>query len=88
LHSVASVSKDSERRQAAECPCNVVYQDIFWAEDDGWSEDGVGNSGCLEFALQDCFAVEVFERRIVTGVCDAGMNNSLDAGGFGCCKEG
>ena len=42
LEFVPTLAKDGKHGQVAQCPSDVVNQDVFFAEEDGGSQDGVG----------------------------------------------
>src|SRR5204863_4140840 len=74
----------AEYREVPQQPGNVVDQDVLpAAENQGWPDDRVGQLRADDYPLQSRLPSEIGERRILTGVRDADVDDPANAGFFG-----
>src|SRR5262245_56596957 len=68
-------------------PGDIVNQDVFPAEENGWTQNAIGNLQAVKSGFQFSFSPKVWQIRCDIRISDAHMNNPSNAGVSGRRKQ-
>src|SRR6266851_2255163 len=80
LQSVVTRAWNREEGEFSQQPCDIVYENISGAEDQGRPHNRVRDAGTGDSPFDDSLTKEIAQRRILRGVRNADMDESRDPG--------